>query len=285
MGCTNDKEEAPPPQLSPGYVSKSSGSLAPRDPHEDRHVSLRLQILFPEEQTALLDEVKAAFVALPVNRIQGVLYAGCAVHDDQELLLRAGFAHAAALLELLAAAKAPFEKAVAAAGFNGFGLCIVGPEEELQQLVPAMGALGTEFYCLEENGRWYNRGSPGRDQHLTLSPFFHVPEGKMDEFRSLFTKFYEVTKQATQERLYYGFGVLNNTVCCRQGYKNAEGILAHLRDVDAVLQEAMAIVGPCGVDLSVTGPPEELEKLRIVLGPYTPKFFELAPQDAVWITS
>lgn len=266
-----------------GAISRGFGAVCAECSagERDKHVSLRLRFLLPEGQEAMVEELRAGFSELAAQKPQGTLYSGCAVHDS-ELLVRAGFENADSLLSFFKSVKAPFEKGVRAAGHDNFGIFVVGLQDELAQLHEAMGALGTEFFVLEDTSRWYNRGAPGPDQHLTLAPFFTVPKGRLDEFVALFGKFYEGSRQATKERLYYGFAVLNQTVFCRQGYKNAEGVLAHLRDVNSTLQEALEIVGPDGMDLSVVGPIEELEKLRAALGHLTPKFYELE-EGAEWL--
>lgn len=65
----------------------------------------------------------------------------------------------------------------------------------------------------------------------------------------------------------------DNKVFCREGYKSAEGVLAHISDVKAPLDAAVAIVGEGGLDLSVMGPAAELEKLKEALGPLGTKFW------------
>merc|ERR1719409_273764 len=112
------------------------------------------------------------------------------------------------------------------------------------------------------------------DTHVTIVPYFTVPEGKMDEFKHGFNAFYEGTRAGTTECLYYGFAVCGNKVFCREGYKSAKGVLAHLSDVKAPLDIALAIVGDNGLDLAEMGPAAELDKLKSALGPLGAKFWE-----------
>ena len=114
---------------------------------------------------------------------------------------------------------------------------------------------------------------PTADTHVTIVPYFTVPEGKMDEFKRGFAAFYEGAKAGTDECLYYGFCVCGDKVFCREGYKSAAGVLAHLGDVKAPLDAAVALVGEGGLDLSVMGPAAELEKLKEALGPLGTKFW------------
>ena len=99
------------------------------------------------------------------------------------------------------------------------------------------------------------------DSHVTIVPYFTVPEGKMDEFKAGFADFYKHTNEGTGasgECLYYGFAQEGNKIFCREGYKSAAGVLAHLGEVKAELDKAVSIVGDGGLDLSVMGPAAEL---------------------------
>merc|ERR1712072_1438936 len=116
------------------------------------------------------------------------------------------------------------------------------------------------------------------DTHVTIVPYFTVPEGKMDEFKAGFPAFYEHTKAGTAasgKNLYYGFAIDGNKVFCREGYTNADGVLAHLGEVKEELDAAVALVGEGGLDLAVMGPAAELEKLKEALGPLGTKFYAL----------
>jgi hypothetical protein len=122
---------------------------------------------------------------------------------------------------------------------------------------------------------------PAFDNHVTIVPYFTVPDGKMAEFKSGFGEFYKNTKAGTKECLYYGFQECGNKIFCREGYKSADGVLAHLGDVKAVLDKAVAIVGEGGLDLSVMGPPKELEKLKEALTPLGCKFY-ITDRGGMW---
>ena len=116
------------------------------------------------------------------------------------------------------------------------------------------------------------------DMHVTIVPYFTVPEGKMDAFKAGFADFYKHTKEGTAasgECLYYGFAQEGNKIFCREGYKSAAGVLAHLGEVKAELDIAVGLVGEGGLSLSVMGPAAELEKLKEPMGPLGTKFFAL----------
>ena len=118
------------------------------------------------------------------------------------------------------------------------------------------------------------RMAAAADTHVTIVPYFTVPDGKMDEFKAGFKGFYDGVATGTDETLYYGFATCGNKVFCREGYKSAAGALAHIADVDGPLNAALAIVGEGGLDLSVMGPAAELDQMREALTPLGCKFWE-----------
>ena len=83
------------------------------------------------------------------------------------------------------------------------------------------------------------------------------------------------SKKTRQEpgALYYGFTFDGDTAHCREGYKDAEALLAHLENVGPLLQEALKISDISR--LEVHGPESELEKLREPLAGLSPQFFAL----------
>ena len=73
--------------------------------------------------------------------------------------------------------------------------------------------------------------------------------------------------------LYYGFSFDGHTAHCREGYVNAAGLLGHLENVGALLEEAFKIAGI--TRLEVHGPEAELDKLREPLAALGPQFLTL----------
>jgi quinol monooxygenase YgiN len=113
-----------------------------------------------------------------------------------------------------------------------------------------------------------------RDTVVGLVPYFAVNEGKLEEFKALGPKFIALTKQE-KGVVYYAFSFSGQTAHCREGYKDAAGVLAHLKNVDAVLKQALSISKL--TRLEVHGPAAELEKLRGPLADLKPEYFTLEP--------
>jgi len=62
-------------------------------------------------------------------------------------------------------------------------------------------------------------------------------------------------------------------VHCREGYQDAGGLLAHLENVGAILEEALKISDL--TRLEIHAPEEELAQLREPLANLKPEFFTL----------
>lgn len=108
------------------------------------------------------------------------------------------------------------------------------------------------------------------DRGVSLHPYFKVADGKMGEFRALCERFMEATAREPK-CLYYGFSFCGDEAHCREGYADAEGLLAHLDNVGAILEEALKIAEVAR--LEVHGTEEELAKLREPLGALGTTFF------------
>jgi hypothetical protein len=108
---------------------------------------------------------------------------------------------------------------------------------------------------------------------VSLHPYFKVHPGKLREFKAGLPAFVEKTK-TEQKNLFYDFTINGDEVFCREGYVDAEGLLAHLANVDALLKEAMKIANLVRVE--VHGPATELEKLKAPLAALNPAWFVLA---------
>ena len=105
---------------------------------------------------------------------------------------------------------------------------------------------------------------------VSLHPYFKVHPGKLEAFRAALPAFIEKTK-SEEKNLFYGFTIKGEEIFCREGYTDAEGVLAHLDNVGALLAEAMKIADLTRVELH--GPANELDKLRGPLAHLNPVWF------------
>jgi quinol monooxygenase YgiN len=105
---------------------------------------------------------------------------------------------------------------------------------------------------------------------VSLHPYFKVHPGKLDAFKAGIPAFVEKT-QAEPKNLFYDFTINGDEVLCREGYIDAEGLRAHLANVDALLKEALKIADL--YRLEVHGPAEQLDQLRGPLAELKPTWF------------
>jgi len=111
-----------------------------------------------------------------------------------------------------------------------------------------------------------------QDTCCTVLPYFDVPEGNMGQFKEMCEQFVDLTSNEDKV-LYYGFSFDGNAAHCREGYADAEGVLAHLENVGELLGEALKISEL--TKLEVHGPSRELDKLRGPLADLGPQYFTL----------
>jgi quinol monooxygenase YgiN len=106
---------------------------------------------------------------------------------------------------------------------------------------------------------------PNPTNVVSVHPYFKVKPGKMDAFKAALPAFIE---KATREKgnLYYDFTVSGDVA-----YAGAEGFLAHLDGVGAMLPELLKLADI--ERLEVHGPAEELAKLKGPLAEMKPTWF------------
>ncbi|MEY2490019.1 MAG: hypothetical protein QOC70_1961 [Verrucomicrobiota bacterium] len=111
-----------------------------------------------------------------------------------------------------------------------------------------------------------------QDRCCTIVPYFKVSSGNLEAFKELCRQM--VTQTSEEPKcLYYGFSFDGDQAHCREGYEDAEGLLAHLKNVGPLLEEALKI--SVLTRLEIHGPEEELAQLREPLAHLKPQFFVL----------
>ena len=107
---------------------------------------------------------------------------------------------------------------------------------------------------------------------VSIHPYFKVHAGKLAQFKAGLPAFVEKTA-AEEKNLYYEFTINGDEIFCREGYVGAEGVLAHLDNVGALLGAALAIADLTRLEFH--GPAAELEKLKGPLAHLKPAWFVL----------
>lgn len=107
---------------------------------------------------------------------------------------------------------------------------------------------------------------------VSLHPYFKVHPGKLEAVKAGFPRFVE--KTASEEKnLFYEFSVNGDEIFCREGYTDADGILAHLDNIGALLAETLTMADL--TRLEVHGPAAELDKLKGSLAHLKPAWFAI----------
>ena len=111
-----------------------------------------------------------------------------------------------------------------------------------------------------------------QDKCCNIVPYFKINADKIEDFKAVGE---QCVERAHQEPkcLYYGFSYNGDEAHCREGYEDAEGVLAHIANIGPLLEEALKISEL--TNLEIHGPEEELAKLREPLAAFNPKFFTL----------
>lgn len=110
------------------------------------------------------------------------------------------------------------------------------------------------------------------DTCCTIVPYFKVQDGRLDDFKGLCEQFVAATR-TEPKCLYYGFSFDGDETHCREGYEDAEGVLAHLDNVGELLERALQISEL--TRLEIHGPASELAKLREPMAALEARFFTL----------
>ena len=105
---------------------------------------------------------------------------------------------------------------------------------------------------------------------VSIHPYFKVKPGKLVEAKALLPKFVAQTA-AEKLMLHYDFTINGDEIHCREAYLGAEGLLAHVENIGAVLGEFLQIVDL--TRLEVHGPAGDLAKLKGPLADLKPAWF------------
>ena len=105
---------------------------------------------------------------------------------------------------------------------------------------------------------------------VSIHPYFKAHPGKLDEIKALLPEF--VKKSATEEKiLHYEFTLHGVEIFCRESYRDADGVLAHLSNVGDLLNKMLTMADL--IRLEMHGPTGELEVLKEPLANLNPAWF------------
>lgn len=105
---------------------------------------------------------------------------------------------------------------------------------------------------------------------VSLHPYFKVESGKLDKALALLPIFVSRT-QTEKDCLYYDFTLDGDVVHCREAYRGAKGVEAHLDNVAEQLGEMLSHSEL--LRLEIHGPAAELDQLCTRCAPLNPAWF------------
>lgn len=107
-------------------------------------------------------------------------------------------------------------------------------------------------------------------QVVSIHPYFKVHPGKLGEVRAILDRFVAATT-AESGNLYYDFTINGDVVFCREAYRGAEALIAHIENVGPVLADMLQVAEV--LRLEIHGSAGEIEKLRGPFGAMNPQWF------------
>jgi quinol monooxygenase YgiN len=105
---------------------------------------------------------------------------------------------------------------------------------------------------------------------VSIHPYFRVHAGQMDAVKALMQEFVQRTSSEPGV-LYYDFSIGGDVVFCREAYRDAAALLAHLGNVGAQVERMLTLSAL--ERLEVHGPATELDKLKGPLAGLKPAWF------------
>lgn len=130
--------------------------------------------------------------------------------------------------------------------------------------------------------RWAQNNMASQDTCCTVAPYFKIHEGQLAAFKTICEQF--VQRSATEPGcLYYGFSFNGDIAHCREGFKDAQALLAHIENLTPIIGQ-MGTVSDL-IKIEIHGIETELAQLREPLSNMNPDYFVLEYGFRQWITS
>ncbi|HST29611.1 MAG TPA: hypothetical protein VLK27_02085 [Chthoniobacterales bacterium] len=98
-----------------------------------------------------------------------------------------------------------------------------------------------------------------KSNFVSLHPYFKVHAGRLDTVKAMLPQFVAKT-MPEKANLFYQFSMNGDVLFCREAYQDAEGLLAHVDNVGALLADLTKMADLTTIE--VHGPAGELEKLK-----------------------
>jgi len=110
------------------------------------------------------------------------------------------------------------------------------------------------------------------DNSVSINPYFKITDANMAAAKEMLKTFCTLVKKE-EGCLYYNFCFNGNVMTCREAYKDAAAVMAHLENCGEALGKFVQIVELFRIE--ILGPAKELDKLRAPLADMKPDYFVL----------
>lgn len=110
------------------------------------------------------------------------------------------------------------------------------------------------------------------DTCVSVAPYFQIHDGQAATFRTICQKYVDWSSREPG-CLYYGFSFSGNVAHCREGFVDANALLAHIENLRPILHEMGEVSTMLRIEIH--GVAQELTKLKQPLAGLNPQWFEL----------
>lgn len=109
------------------------------------------------------------------------------------------------------------------------------------------------------------------DNAVSINPYFQINDENMEAAKTAIAGFCDLVKSNEPDCLFYNFTFMGNAMCCREAYKDAAAVLAHLENCGPALGKFLEIAELTRIEFH--GPAAELDKLKEAVAGMNPDYF------------
>lgn len=109
------------------------------------------------------------------------------------------------------------------------------------------------------------------DNSVSINPYFKIADENMAAAKGFLAQFCDLVAKNEPGCLYYNFTFKGNEMCCREAYKDADAVKAHLANCGAPLGEFLKIAEV--LRMEVHGPSDQLDQLKEAFAAFDPEYY------------
>jgi quinol monooxygenase YgiN len=109
------------------------------------------------------------------------------------------------------------------------------------------------------------------DNAISIHPYFEIKDENMAAAKGFLAQFCELVSKNETGCLFYNFTFKGNVLCCREAYKNADAVAAHLENCGPALGEFLEIAQLSRIEIH--GPAAEIEKIKEAFTAFNPDYY------------